>query len=230
MSEDKIPRRASLEKYMPPVLGWDRLVPLPEKFTAYPDHNWRNKEKRRIIIEPYMENLNPTLDGRPTVIDLFAGCGGFSLGFIKAGWRVVASVEWAYWAHVTYCNNIPHLQNAPLHVYSCDIKKLTGREILLNAGIKEVDAIIGGPPCQSFSTAGKRAIGDERDNLLWEFGRLVKEIQPKTWVMENVPGLKSKKFSDGKLVIEEFQKYVTQKDGTDFQALIMKEVMEENDN
>ena len=224
---NKIPRRASLDRNMPPVLGWDRLKPLPEKFTAYPDHNWQNKEKRRIIIEPYMDKL--IMDGRPTVIDLFAGCGGFSLGFIKAGWRVIASVEWEYWPHVTFCNNIPHIQGAPIHIYHMDIKNLTGREILLNAGIKEVDAVVGGPPCQSFSTAGKREIGDERDNLLWEFGRIVKEIQPKVWVMENVPGLKSKKFSDGKSVFEEFQKYVKGKDGTDLQALIMKEVMQENE-
>ena len=80
-------------------------------------------------------------DGRPTVIDLFSGCGGFSLGFIKAGWRVIASIEWDYWAHITYCNNIPHMQQAPLHVYSCDIRNLSGREILMNAGIKEVVVI-----------------------------------------------------------------------------------------
>ncbi len=158
--ENKIPRKSSLDKNMPPVLGWNRLKPLPEKFTAYPDPNWKqrtNLEKGRnrlIIVEPKMDNL--ILDGRPTVVDLFSGCGGFSLGFIKAGWRIIASVEWEYWAHITYCNNIPHIQEAPLHVYSCDIHNISGREILMNAGIKEIDCVIGSPPCQGFSWAGKR--------------------------------------------------------------------------
>ncbi len=225
MNDDpKILRRASLKKYMPPVLGWDRLTPLPEQFTALPDPDWESRDKRMMIVNPEMEKL--IMDGRPTVIDLFSGCGGFSLGFIEAGWRVIASVEWMYWAHVTYCCNIPHRQEAPLHCYSCDIRKLSGREILANAGVTEVDAIIGGPPCQSFSTCGKREIGDERDTLLWQFGRLVKEIQPKTYIMENVPGLKSKKFANGKLVIEEWQKYMESKTISDFQSLLTKEVME----
>ncbi len=218
---EKIPRKSTLEKYMPPVLGWDRLKPLPNRFTVYPDPYWKSREKRLIIIEPKMDKLIP--DGRPTVIDLFSGCGGLSCGFVEAGYRVIASVEWEYWAHVTYCNNIPHRQQAPLHVYSCDIRNLSGREILMNAGVKEVDCVIGSPPCQGFSMAGKREIGDHRDFLLWEFGRLIKELQPKTWIMENVLGLKSKKTADGKLVFEEFQNYMQQKDGTDLQALICQE-------
>ena len=219
--ENKIPRRASLDKNMPPVIGWDRLIPLPERFTAYPDPNWKQKKKRLIIVEPKMDKLIP--DGRPVVVDLYSGCGGFSLGFIKAGWRVIASVEWEYWAHITYCNNIPHMQEAPLHVYSCDIKKLTGREIIMNAGIKEIDCVIGSPPCQGFSMAGKREIGDHRDSLLWEFGRLIKELQPKTWVMENVPGLKSKKLPNGKKVIDEFYKFIKEKTQFDLQGLMIKE-------
>ncbi len=219
-----VPIRRSLEKYMPPVLGWDRLTPLPEKFTAYPDPNWKTRKERTMIINSEMEPL--ILDGRPTVIDLFSGAGGFSCGFVKAGYRVIASVEFDYWAHVTYCNNIPHLQQAPLHVYSCDIRNLSGREILLNAGISEVDCIIGGPPCQSFSLSGKREVGDHRDLLLWQFGRMVKEIQPKTWIMENVPGLKSKKFPDGKLVFDEFLKYMKNIGDSELQHVITKEVLE----
>ncbi len=212
-------------KNMPPILGWDRLTPLPKRFTAHPDPSWKNRKRRLMIIEPKMEKL--ILDGRPIVIDLFSGCGGFSLGFIKAGFRVIASVEWADWAHITYCNNIPHMQQASLHAYSCDIRGLSGREILLNAGVKGVDCIIGSPPCQSFSPMGKRIIGDEKDSLLWEFGRLVKEIQPKTYIMENVPGLKSKKLPNGKLVLDEFLNYMKEKTTSDFQSLITKEVLEQ---
>lgn len=216
--------KTKLKRYMPPVLGWDRLTPLPEKFTAYPDPNWETRKNRIMIVEPKMDKL--IMDGRPTVIDLFAGCGGFSLGMIKAGYRIIASVEFDYYAHITYCNNIPHMQEAPIHVYSCDIRNLSGREILLNAGVSEVDCIVGGPPCQSFSTCGKREIGDSRDSLLWEFGRIIKEIQPKTWVMENVPGLKSKKDSKGRLVFEEFQKYMKRTNIFDLQSIVTKTVLE----
>lgn len=186
---------------MPKVLGWDRLKPLPVQFTAWPVEG-----QHKMMVVPDMENLY--LDERPTVIDLFSGCGGFSLGFILAGWRVIASVEWDYWAHVTYAANIPKAQKAPVHCYHMDIRKLYGRQILWNAGIEKVDCIIGGPPCQSFSQIGKRKIGDERDSLLWEFGRLVKEIQPKTFIMENVPGLKSKKLPDGRKVVDAFMEYI----------------------
>ena len=218
----KVPRRSALEKYMPKVLGWDRSIPLPEKFTAWPDPYWKKREDRLIIVEDNMSELNNNIL-RPTVIDLFSGCGGFSCGFVKAGFRVVASVEYAYWPHITYCSNIPHLQQYPLHAYTCDIKDLTGREILINAGLKEVDVVIGSPPCQSFSMAGKREIGDPRDNLLWEFGRLVKELQPKQWLMENVPGMKSKKFANGKSVLEEFQKYMEDTTISDLNSVLTKE-------
>lgn len=210
-----------MEKYMPRVLGWPRSVPLPERFTAHPDSSNFKKDKA-IIVSP----LEPLLlDGRPTVVDLFSGCGGFSLGFIQAGWRVVAAVDWEYWAHVTYCVNIPTAQQTPLHCYTMDIRKLTGREILINAGITKVDAVIGSPPCQSFSMAGQRKVGDERDTLLWEFGRLVKELQPAQFVMENVPGMLSKKFSDGRKVMDVFMEYLQLKDESSLQGLMTKTVL-----
>lgn len=218
----KVPRRASLDKYMPPVLGWDRLRPLPSKFTALPD--CKKRKRRMMIINPLMEPLIP--DGRPTVIDLFSGCGGFSLGFILAGFRVIAAVDFDFWSHITYCNNIPHIQEAPLHMYFMDIHNLTGREILHNAGVKEVDCVVGSPPCQGFSQIGKREIGDKRDLLLWQFGRLIKELQPKTWVMENVKGIKTKKLPDGTLVLDSFMKYMNTKTENDVAGLITKHYKE----
>ena len=166
-NDAKMRREKYLDKYMPPVLGWNRLKDFPKRFTAYPDPYWKKRTSikkgrgRLIIIDPKMEHL--LMDGRPTVVDLFSGAGGFSLGFIKAGWRVIASVESDHSCHVTYCNNIPHIQEAPLHCYHDDIRNITGREILFNAGIEKVDCIIGGPPCPSFSMAGKRKIGDPID-------------------------------------------------------------------
>jgi DNA (cytosine-5)-methyltransferase 1 len=159
-----------------------------------------------MVVVRELEPLYP--DGRPVFIDLFAGCGGFSLGSIQAGMRCIAMVELDYWATVTYTYHIPYFQNAPLHVYRKDIHDIRGQDILRNAGIDEVDVIIGGPPCQSFSRAGRRKVGDPRDDLLWEFGRLIKEIQPKTFVMENVPDIATKRFPNGKLVLKEWGKFM----------------------
>lgn len=187
-------------KHIPKILGFDGDE-LPELFTALP---FPKKNKDEMMIVPGAEKL--IYDGRPIVIDLFSGCGGFSLGFVNSGWRIVASVENNTEAHITYSYNIPTKQNAPIHCYHKDIRKLSGYEILNNLGLKpgDVHAIIGGPPCPSFSLAGKRKVGDERDLLLFEFKRLIFEIQPKVWIMENVKGIQSKRFPDGTLVLDKF--------------------------
>lgn len=72
-----------------------------------------------------------------------------------------------------------------------DIRKLSGRDILEPLGLKpgDVDVVVGGPPCQGFTTAGKRDVMDPRSSLVFEFARLVCEIRPKSMVLENVPGM-----------------------------------------
>lgn len=187
--------------HIPEILGLSGEE-LPEVFTALPMPSRRYKNK--MLISEGAEEL--IYDGRRIAIDLFSGCGGFSLGFIKAGFRIVASVENDVQAHITYAYNLPTLQKAPIHCYHKDIKKITGREILDNLGLLpgQVDAVIGSPPCQGFSYGGKRKIGDVRDMLIFDFKRLVMEIQPKVWIMENVPGLKTKKLPDGSLVLDKF--------------------------
>ena len=189
-------------KYIPKILGFDGEE-LPEVFTAHPMPSL-NKRDDTLFITEGPEKL--FFDNRLKVIDLFSGCGGFSLGMVQAGLRIVASVENDACAHMTYAFNIPTYQMAPIHCYHKDIRKLTGREILFNLGLEvgEIDVVIGSPPCQSFSYAGKRKVGDIRDSLLFEFKRLINEIQPKMWIMENVPGLKTKKFPDGSLVLDKF--------------------------
>jgi site-specific DNA-cytosine methylase len=211
-----VPTLKTLNKYMPRVVGCDRLKPLPDRFSAWPNNNG-------LCITP----IEPLLsDGRPTAVDLFAGCGGFSLGFVLAGFRIIASVEWDYWAHVTYAYNIPKAQGAPVHMYNLDIHNLTGREILFNAHIKDLSVVIGGPPCPSFSNIGQRKVGDERDLLLWEYGRLVKELQPKTFIMENVPGLRTKKFPDGRKVLDVFLEFMDAKDVNYLRGILTKSLME----
>ena len=120
------------------------------------------------------------------VIDLFCGCGGFSKGFQQAGYNVRFGIDMWKDATVTYQYNFPETI-----VMNEDIMNVTGKDILNKTGLKpsEVDVIIGGPPCQGFSLSGKRMIDDERNKLYKYFVELVNELQPKVFVMENVPGL-----------------------------------------
>ena len=136
------------------------------------------------------------------VIDLFCGCGGFSTGFKQAGFNVRFGIDMWKDATVTYSHNIPEAV-----VLNEDIMKVSGKDILNLTGMKpdDIDVIIGGPPCQGFSVSGKRMIDDERNKLYKSFVELVSELQPKVFVMENVPGLV--RLFNGKIceqVIEDF--------------------------
>lgn len=128
------------------------------------------------------------------VIDFFCGCGGFSKGFEQAGFKIRLGIDIWQDAVTTYEKNF---QDAVTIVG--DITKQTGEGLLKAAGLKssEVDVIIGGPPCQGFSVSGKRLLDDPRNILYKSFVRLVGEIKPRAFVMENVPGLV--KLFDGKV-------------------------------
>lgn len=140
-----------------------------------------------------------SVDRQPVAIDLFAGAGGLSLGFEQAGFNVVAAVE-ADPIHASV-----HKFNFPKGVVLMgDVSTYHGpqllsqvNESLLKKGLKtisQVDALIGGPPCQGFSTGGVRDSQDERNNLLLEFVRLVEELRPLTFCFENVSGLLEARF------------------------------------
>lgn len=120
------------------------------------------------------------------VIDLFCGCGGFSKGFEQAGFDVRLGIDIWQDAVITYKANFPHAATIV-----GDISSLSGDDLLAAAGMSanEVDVIIGGPPCQGFSLSGKRMLDDPRNILYKSFVRMVETIQPKAFVMENVPGL-----------------------------------------
>lgn len=122
----------------------------------------------------------------PTVISTFAGCGGSSLGYKLAGFHELLAVEWDRNAVDTFRLNFPGVP-----VYHGDIAKLTGAECMKLAGIGpgELDVFDGSPPCQGFSTAGKRKFDDPRNSLFREYARLLKELQPRVFVMENVTGM-----------------------------------------
>jgi DNA (cytosine-5)-methyltransferase 1 len=134
-------------------------------------------------------------NGRPIGIDLFAGAGGMSLGFEKAGFDIVASVE----LDPIHC--AVHEYNFPKCKTICaDVSNITGQDIRKQAKIPDdldIDIVFGGAPCQGFSMIGKRALEDPRNSLVYHYVRLIKELKPKYFVFENVKGLtvgKHKKF------------------------------------
>lgn len=134
----------------------------------------------------WQKHLAPRAADAPTVISTFAGGGGSSLGYSMAGFRELLAVEWDNNAVDTFRLNFPDVP-----VYHGDIAKLGIDECLRLAGIKpgELDIFDGSPPCQGFSTAGKRAMDDPRNSLFKEYVRLLRGLRPKVFVMENVSGM-----------------------------------------
>ena len=193
---------------------------------------WADTESGLIVPEHCLRK-------RPIAIDLFAGCGGFSLGFIQGGFDVIAALECEPAAVVTYLYNlgaypvkmifieqedrermeeylakvykrimkgkdligdvlvsggnrhIPGYQGVR-YMFVGDARKITGQQILDVIGLQpgEVDCVIGGPPCQGFTRLNtRRNVMDPRNSLVFDFMRLVCEIRPKMFAMENVPGI-----------------------------------------
>lgn len=122
------------------------------------------------------------------IIDLFAGVGGLSVGFEKAGFNVVSANEYKPDIANTYIKNHPKTK-----MIVRDISKIRSKE--LNPNGENIDVIVGGPPCQGFSMAGRRIrndgafLNDPRNELFKEFHRIVKEIKPKIFVIENVAAI-----------------------------------------
>lgn len=123
-------------------------------------------------------------------IDLFAGVGGLSLGAARAGFNIQAAVELDKIAIESHALNFPN----SLHM-NVDISCLKGKELLSAANLKELDCLIGGPPCQGFSNIGKGNVDDIRNELYHHFFRLVSELKPKCFMAENVPGIMNKKYN-----------------------------------
>ncbi|MBD2504334.1 DNA cytosine methyltransferase [Anabaena azotica] len=126
------------------------------------------------------------LSKRPIAVDLFAGAGGMTLGFEQAGFDVLAAVE------IDPIHCAVHEYNFPFCSVLCkSVEDTTGKEIRdrSHIGNKEIDVVISGSPCQGFSLMGKRVLDDPRNSLVFHFHRLVLELQPKFFVMENVKGI-----------------------------------------
>ncbi|MHA1146025.1 MAG: DNA (cytosine-5-)-methyltransferase [Candidatus Helarchaeota archaeon] len=123
------------------------------------------------------------------ILDLFAGCGGFSLGFEKEGYKVILANEVWEPAIQTYRRNFPNTI-----MIEGDIReKHVQKQIIEHAKMEEIDVIIGGPPCQSYSTDGNRNPNDPRATLFEEYLKILKMVRPKFFLMENVKGITSMK-------------------------------------
>ena len=134
------------------------------------------------------------------VISTFSGCGGSSLGYKLAGCKILLANEFVPAARETYSANFPDTI-----VLDDDIRKITGQAILERVKLKkgELDILDGSPPCSAFSMAGSREKGWNKekpysdgivqrvDDLYFEYIRLIREIQPRAFLSENVPALMS---------------------------------------
>src|SRR5580658_1782480 len=120
------------------------------------------------------------------IVDLFCGAGGFSLGAHKAGFHTALAIDIDEKLTSSFEKNFP--KATLLHA---DISEIGATEVIEKANLKpgELAGVIGGPPCQGFSLIGRRNLSDPRNRMVWHFCRVVKELQPKFFVMENVPGL-----------------------------------------
>ncbi len=139
---------------------------------------------------------------KKTVIDLFSGCGGLSQGFIDADYEVVLGID--NWKDAISTFKFNHKNTLGIVT---DLFKTTPTEIKEQTGISYVDVIVGGPPCQGFSIAGKRFIDDERNKLYKSFVEFVDFYKPKAFLLENVPNIISMGkgvFKDS--ILEDFEK------------------------
>ncbi|MBX3134290.1 MAG: DNA cytosine methyltransferase [Gemmatimonadaceae bacterium] len=125
----------------------------------------------------------------PRVLDLFAGCGGLSYGLELAGFEVVAGNDIAASAAETHRLNHPRSRFFLGSITEPALRE----EIIAYARAQNVDVVVGGPPCQAYSVAGKRDVDDERGHLFEDYVAVVDALRPKFFVMENVKGLLSMK-------------------------------------
>ncbi len=140
-----------------------------------------NKDLYKIFVE-VKSTSSPLIPY--TFVDLFCGAGGMTQGLVAAGLQPIASVEINPIASATYIRNF-----RKCHHFCGEIETFNPTNWLKDIYSAEVHLVVGGPPCQGFSVAGKRNPNDARNRLFQEFVRIVSEIRPWYVVMENVPGI-----------------------------------------
>lgn len=148
------------------------------------------------LLEPYIKHK--------TFVDLFAGAGGMSLGFSMQGYKLLGAIEIEKKYFETYKMNHPELEEE--HLITGDICLEENKQKLVEGLAEKPDVIVGGPPCQGFSTAGWRNPNDKRNQLFKEFVNIVDKVKPDFFVMENVPGILTMRKGDAfKEIIKSFE-------------------------
>jgi DNA (cytosine-5)-methyltransferase 1 len=151
----------------------------------------------KTIRERVIEEIKAKESSEIKVVDLFSGAGGLTTGFHGSPFKVLFGIEHDKYAAQTYSANFKH------PMLNKDIREVNADELLNTYG--SADIVIGGPPCQGFSMAGKRDTKDPRNSLFMDYLRFVKTFNPKYFVMENVPGILTMKTADGEQVVNIIQ-------------------------
>lgn len=152
------------------------------------------KQNQKVVFYP----RSKTIKRGPTCIDLFSGAGGFAEGLRQAGWSILSGTDIAPDAGETFRLNFPEAS-----FFEGPIGSVDPAALLQDAGLSpgELDCLVGGPPCQSFSYNNhQRSATNARARLFRDYLRIVKAIQPKTLIMENVPGMLT--IDNGRIVDE----------------------------
>ena len=140
-----------------------------------------------------MGEVDGNKNRKPIAVDLFSGAGGLSQGLKMAGFDIRLAVESEIDPCVTYMENNPGIPVICKPIQDIPNFKFFVKRIAHDG--EKIDLVAGGPPCQGFSHANTRNRGEENDHsqLVWNFYRAVKQMEPRAFLMENVPGIKSTK-------------------------------------
>jgi DNA (cytosine-5)-methyltransferase 1 len=179
----------------------DKALPIEDKALPVEDKALPIEDKALPVEDkalPIEDKASLTSHSALNVIDLFCGCGGMSKGLTDAGLNIIAGIDIWDKAVASYNQNFEH------NAYCEDLTQLPPERFneLYNKDNKTVDILVGGPPCQSFSIAGKRDKADPRNALFMEYVKYLDYFQPKAFIMENVIGMLSKKTESGENVID----------------------------
>lgn len=192
LKKKKIKHSKSISKKLPKTIKDGMEYRILSKNMMY------SSEYAQELTKLYKEAIKPKSKEAIKGIALFSGCGGMTLGFEAAGINIVGHVEIAESANRIYAENFPNSK-----LLGQDICEITTDDLeMWKEKWKSIDIIVGGPPCQGFSLAGKRNPEDERNKLYKQYVRIVSAISPKVFVMENVALMTSMKDKEGNLFID----------------------------
>ena len=172
----------------------------------------KSKTKSVLIDLITKANVKTNVMSRINVLDLFCGCGGMSKGLTDAGLNIIAGIDIWDRAIETYITNNKHIGLCK------DLTKYSPTDFIKDTNIKDFDLLVGGPPCQGYSIAGKRDSKDPRNSLFMEYVKYLDFFKPKAFIMENVIGILSKKTESNEKIID----IILSKLNTNYKCIVCK--------